>query len=337
MTTIDCCHTQTQMNTYGQVDARQWRKSEWHESEWRESECAFAAQTGNLDLLKSLREQGCPWDSQVLVKTNYPGNLACRLYAQDNGCPGTCDTYNFDPVPECNGLSEVASTMIQLTDNGSSWVRVSQLPTDLLNYGAVNFASLFELHPEERHHIITRNGGDEPVARWQQSYLNTPKYDASDEYFKSNTYMYANVDQNALNQNALNQNTLNELPEMFRPFYEHMKTVDPRYNQVVVNWYDDDDYINFHHDCQRKLVLGVPIVVVTLAQTDLRHFEFNHSISSKNTNTEHPTPLYSKLKIKLRHGCVVEMGGNIQLEFSHGVRPSINAGKRISISFRACE
>lgn len=313
MTTIDCCHTQTQ-NNYEQVAAAR---------QGCESECAYAAQTGNLDLLKSLREQGCPWDSQVLVKTNFPGNLACRLYAQDNGCPGTCDTYNFDP--ECD-LSEVASTMIQLTENGSSWVRVSQLPTDLLNYGAVNFASLFELHPEERHHIITRNGGDEPVTRWQQSYLNTPEYDASDEYFKSKTYMYANV----------NQNAHNELPEMFRPFYEYMKTVDPRYNQVVVNWYDEDDYLNFHHDCQRKLVLGVPIMVVTLSQTDLIHFEFNHSISSKNTNTEHPTPLYSKLKIKLRHGCVIEMGGDIQLEFNHGVRPTINAGKRISISFRAC-
>jgi alkylated DNA repair dioxygenase AlkB len=318
MTTIDCCNTQ---NTYGQVASTQ----QWHEPEWHESECAFAAQTGNLELLKSLREQGCPWDSQTLVKTNYPGNLACRLYAQDHGCPGTSDTYNFDP--ECNLLSEVASTMIQLTDNGSSWVRVSQLPTDLMNYGSVNFASLFKLHPEERHSIITRNGGVEPVTRWQHSYLNTPEYDTSDEYFKSNTYMYA--------ANP-NQNARHELPELFRPFYEHMKMVDPRYNQVVVNWYDEDDYINFHHDCQRKLVVGVPIVVVTLSQTDLRHFEFNHSISSKNTNAEHPTPLYSKLKINLRHGCVIEMGGNIQLEFSHGVRPIINAGKRISISFRAC-
>lgn len=321
MTTIaiDNCYTRehTASSTSTSTSTKQWRS---------ESDCAFAAQSGDLELLKSLREQGCPWDSQSLVKTNYPGNLACRLYAQDNGCPGTSDTFDFDP--ECNLLSEVASTMIQLTDNGSSWVRVSRLPTDLLDYGTVNFASLFELHPEERHHIITRNGGDEPVVRWQQSYLNTPEYDASDEYFKSNTYMYA--------ANP-NQNARNELPEMFRPFYEHMKTVDPRYNQVVVNWYDEDDYINFHHDCQRKLVVGVPIVVVTLSQTDLRHFEFNHSISSKNTNTEHPTPLHSKLNIKLRHGCVIEMGGNIQLEFSHGVRPAINAGKRISISFRACE
>ena len=30
-----------------------------------------------------------------------------------------------------------------------------------------------------------------------------------------------------------------ELPEVFRPFYEYMRTKDANYNQAVINWYKD--------------------------------------------------------------------------------------------------
>ena len=39
------------------------------------------------------------------------------------------------------------------------------------------------------------------------------------------------------------------------PFYEEMKKTDPKYNQAIVNWYEDqDDYIAPHSDCQIGMV-----------------------------------------------------------------------------------
>ena len=50
-----------------------WAHSE--EFEWDSWTCAHAAENGNLDLLKWLRERDCPWDSKVL-KTKHRSVLA---------------------------------------------------------------------------------------------------------------------------------------------------------------------------------------------------------------------------------------------------------------------
>lgn len=237
-------------------------------------------------------------------------------------------------------LVDEKHSVFELTDTGSSWVRVSLIPSELSRYGSAQFDQLFALHPDHRHSVIMSGEREIPVHRWQQSYLNTPAYDPTDPYFGCRSYMYAGL--SAQQQTGARA----ELPASLRPFYEYVKTVDPRYNQMVVNWYEDDDFIAFHHDCLRKVVRDVPIVVISLsppgaaaAASPAREFslKYHPKYPAAEEATTTTTPKHSVLNIRLVHGCMVEMGGKAQCEFSHGVPRLANGGKRISLSFRACE
>ena len=49
--------------------------------------CEQIARSGNLELLKFLREHGCPWDSKTCSSAACNGHLECLKYAHENGCP----------------------------------------------------------------------------------------------------------------------------------------------------------------------------------------------------------------------------------------------------------
>ena len=219
---------------------------------------------------------------------------------------------------------------ISLTNNNSSWLETSCIPEELSNYGMNLFDALFNMKPEKRHKIITKETGENmEVFRWQQSYLKTPNYDKTDEYFKTHYYMYSGID---------TTNNNNDLPKEFLPFYEYVKKIDDRYNQVIINWYNSEDYIDFHRDCQRKLLKDVPIIVITLMSNveSFREFE----IIPYEKNSEIVIPLYSNIKIITKNGSMIKMCGDIQTEFRHGMKASeINNDdyRRISMSFRAFE
>ena len=214
---------------------------------------------------------------------------------------------------------------LSLTDTNSSWVELSAIPAELLEYSVEHFDELFEHHPKEKHNIISKDTGDDcKVFRWQRSYLNTPDYDSSDEYFKTHYFIYSGLDTSKNND---------ELPNMFVPFYEHIKRQDNRYNQVVINWYDSDDYIAFHRDCQRKLLKDVPIIVLTLTEEPCREFE----IIPYEDNSDMIKSNFDNVKIIAKNGLLLKMCGEFQTEFRHGVKQNKNAGRRISISFRAFE
>jgi len=54
---------------------------------WNEATCAGAAIGGHLELLKWLREQGCPWDWQVLDRSQQFNHRSHVLkWAEENGC-----------------------------------------------------------------------------------------------------------------------------------------------------------------------------------------------------------------------------------------------------------
>lgn len=212
---------------------------------------------------------------------------------------------------------------LQLTENNSSHIDISMIPNYLLNF---DFDKLFNLHPEKRHNIIMRNkNSNKEVFRWQKSYLNTPNYDKDDEYFKTRNYMYSGLDTSQNNE---------DLPELFKPFYDYVKSLDSRYNQVIINWYDNNDYIDFHRDCQRKIIEGVPIIIINLNEgneNSLRNFE----LIPFEENPENVKPKYDNVSINLKNGLMIKMCGNIQTEFRHGIRRNEKSKKRISISFRA--
>ena len=51
------------------------------------SACTSAARNGDLEELKSLREQGFPWDAQTLVGGCSDGGIHIVRWAINNGCP----------------------------------------------------------------------------------------------------------------------------------------------------------------------------------------------------------------------------------------------------------
>jgi len=55
-------------------------------------ECCDAAATGNLDLLKQLRDNGRPWDKWTCASAARNGQLNVLQWASKNGCPWDEDT-----------------------------------------------------------------------------------------------------------------------------------------------------------------------------------------------------------------------------------------------------
>ncbi len=50
------------------------------------SECAAAAGDGNLDELRRLRANGCPWDESTCYNAAHGGHLETLIWAHINGC-----------------------------------------------------------------------------------------------------------------------------------------------------------------------------------------------------------------------------------------------------------
>ena len=54
--------------------------------------CASVAFDGYLNLLKWVRENGCPWDENTCSGAAYGGHLDCLTWARQNDCPWNFST-----------------------------------------------------------------------------------------------------------------------------------------------------------------------------------------------------------------------------------------------------
>ena len=73
-------------------------------SEEKERFCAQMAENGNLELLKVLHENGCPWDETTCSEAALNGHLECLKYAHENGClwsTSTCSSAARNGHLEC--------------------------------------------------------------------------------------------------------------------------------------------------------------------------------------------------------------------------------------------
>lgn len=150
------------------------------------------------------------------------------------------------------------------------------------------------------------------VNRWQQSYLHTPLCIP-----KHRSYMYSSFDTSS--------NTIS-LPSSFQPYYDYIVNQDDQYNQVVANWYqDENDYISPHSDCELGMIPDAEIAIISLYESPYDHRVLN--IIPKNKE--------KGFNIPLKHGLIVTMCGNTQKEFKHGIKKSEKTvPRRISLSFR---
>lgn len=205
----------------------------------------------------------------------------------------------------------------------------------------VNFDRLFSLHPQQRHKIIMF-GKEIQVYRWQSVYLNTPRY--TTDLINKTSYMYSGFDLEPAEPLCNREYPLKysytssqgekypepiidarsdpveisytDLPSEFDRFLEFARTVDERFNQVIVNWYQDgSDYIAQHRDCPYGLVEDSPIMIINLCEDS----DFERVFKVENEY------------IPLENGTCIILKGN----YLHGVPKNLKSkSRRISISFR---
>jgi alkylated DNA repair dioxygenase AlkB len=178
---------------------------------------------------------------------------------------------------------------------------VGQLSAGLVLAGE-SFEAVWELHPEERPEV-TIVGRAVQTPRWQKAY-------GKDYRFSGGT---AEAD---------------AVPPLLSPFLDWTRAeIDPRFNGVLVNWYDGNQghYIGPHHDDTRDLVPGTPIVTISLGEE--RVFRFT-------LPGEGPPP--RKKEVLLGPGSVVVIPWDTNGVWKHSVpRKARYTGRRISVTVRA--
>lgn len=210
--------------------------------------------------------------------------------------------------------------IIQLDSEGTSWITIEFVPNELSNLATSTYESMWNLHPETKHKIIMYEQ-EVKVFRYSQSYLNTP---TNLDHVSTRSYMYSGFDTGSNNA---------DLPEQFEPFYEYARSTDPRYNQVIANWYSDSqDYIAPHADCVRGMGLNYKIALLSL-YPDSNPINYRYlQIKPKSSNVNFCVDV---LNIRLDHGSIITMCGLTQENFTHGIeKTNSNVSSRISLSFR---
>lgn len=71
--------------------------------------CAGSAENGNLECLQYLHENGCQWDERTCAYAARYGNLECLTYAHENGCPWDTMTCAGAALNACSTLTRTAA------------------------------------------------------------------------------------------------------------------------------------------------------------------------------------------------------------------------------------
>jgi len=178
---------------------------------------------------------------------------------------------------------------------------VGRLLPEMAAKGREEFEAYWRLHPEQRH-MVRQPGSRQwiPLPRWQQAY--------------EKDYRYTGTVNGAL-----------PLPAMLFPYLtlaqEH---IDSRLNGVLLNWYDASQrhYIGPHRDSRAGLVVGSPIVTISLGAERvfrlLRKGEHSRDFAAT-------------------HGSVFSIPWDTNLEVKHSIpEPRVGEeGRRVSITLRA--
>lgn len=119
---------------------------------------------------------------------------------------------------------------------------------------SIDFDDLWNLKPNKRHKVYMIDHFVE-VPRYSQSYINS--------------YTYSG-----------NTNIAIELPGILQPILDFAQKYDKRFNQVLVNWYENGlHYIGPHSDDTRQLIEKSPIMSISFGQD--RKFRIRNKISKQ--------------------------------------------------------
>ncbi len=220
-----------------------------------------------------------------------------------------------------NPIKQTECTTIYLSKTKSSWLTIEWLSEELIMNAIKNYSELFNLHPKERGKVVMFNNEECESPRWHRSYLYQPERSN-----QKSSYMYSGIER------FIDLS----LPSPFQYFLDFLnkKELVNKYNQVIVNWYaNGKDYIAPHSDCEKGMVPNTGIAIITLSENET--FPRELVITPKRLKNEINDNLYSRVKIKLKQGCIVTMHGETQKYFRHGVPKALdNTTSRISLTFR---
>ena len=182
----------------------------------------------------------------------------------------------------------------------TSWIATCKLPKELYP----NFNDLWQTHPLEKGKVKIY-GKEIETPRWHASYLND--------------YTFSGITLN-------NKNTI--IPPAVSKIFEWANTNETeKYNQILVNWYENGHhYIGKHSDDEKQLIPESYIFSLSLGST--RTFRIRNKESKKIVRD-----------ITLNDGDIVIMGGTTQKEFTHEItkisgKKGESISRRINITFR---
>lgn len=182
---------------------------------------------------------------------------------------------------------------------GGLWFLTGAVPAELA-WDAARFDEVWELHPADKH-VINMPGGPVETPRWQQAY-------GADYRYTGRT------------------NTALPVPPALEPLRDWARrTIDPRLNGLLLNWYEGaGHYIGPHHDSTRDMIDGAPIVTISFGET--RVFRL----------TRGPAGAKETRDFEAVAGSAFVLPYDTNLAWKHAVPKSARyTGRRISVTLRA--
>ena len=176
-----------------------------------------------------------------------------------------------------------------------------------MSFDAEKFESLWKLKPEGKSEVYVYNKetkvhDEKQIFRSYRSYLLIPPLNKD----LPKSYMHDGVEPS--------------VPNQLLPYLKEAWFDDDRYNQMVINWYEPEDYIESHRDCDNYMVDDYLIRIVSLDEGTPRKIVFK-GVVTRDIMEAVPSealPIY------------ISQATN--RNYRHSVGPG--DGRRISITFR---
>ena len=214
---------------------------------------------------------------------------------------------------------------IYLTKNKDTFLKLFFIDKSISKYLTKNFDTIKNnvlKNNSESYVLVKRNDNfiEQKCERNYKSYLYTPKFDEK----SSKSYMFSGNKQNEIES---------KLPSVLNPIYDYIKTVDNKYNNMIVNYYkDSESYIPMHSDCCDSMIqdanIGILSIYSNLDSNNIR------KLTVKAKNLLNNNVINKNFNINLHNGLFIVMGGKFQYNFRHGIMKENNNNQRLGISFR---
>ena len=177
----------------------------------------------------------------------------------------------------------------------TEFIEYNKLPINL-NLTNTNFDVLWELRPTENQYVVIFGKQIKAPRKYKV-------YGA--EY--------------SFNGNRNNQEE-NPIPLLVQPYLDYINSFDDiTYNSLLINWYENDNYVGFHSDNEKGLSKTADIYGISFGEKRTMRF--------KNDNEKIDYILEDNSIIKMKNGC--------QEKYKHSILKSTKlTGKRISLTFR---